>query len=336
MKQAKIRVLVTGATGFLGSHILEALTTVREVQPIAACRHRDGLPPAYKGEVRVGDLRDPDYLSQVVREVDVICHAAAWTSMWAHRREEDHNYRKPTFALIDAAQAAGVQRFIFPSSPVVAPRGKAAIADNAPAQHPGFWPHLEVVVDIEHQLRRLAGRSMQMVVLRLGHFVGERYRLGLLSLLLPRLKTHLVPWVAGGHARLPLTDGRDLAQGFALACTATDLQAFESFNICGPAFPTMHEVLNFLHAEIGTPLPHFSVPRVGAYAFAWMMEQLNIVLPGDPFLTRAIVWLGEDWFAPSELARQRLGYQPKIPWQEAIRHQLAAMEANGYARVPLA
>lgn len=38
-------------------------------------------------------------------------------------------------------------------------------------------------------------------------------------------------------------------------------------------------------AETGVPRPHFGVPLRGAYFFGWQMEKLNLLLPGDPFLT---------------------------------------------------
>ena len=72
----------------------------------------------------------------------------------------------------------------------------------------------------------------------------------------------------------------------------------------------MREVIDFLHAETGVPRPHFDVPLRGAYAFGWPMEKLNPLLPGDPFLTSAIVFLGKGWYAPSDLAGECLGYAP--------------------------
>jgi uncharacterized protein YbjT (DUF2867 family) len=49
---AATTVLVTGANGFVGSHILEALTRCEGIVPLAACRDRRKLMPAYSGEVR--------------------------------------------------------------------------------------------------------------------------------------------------------------------------------------------------------------------------------------------------------------------------------------------
>jgi nucleoside-diphosphate-sugar epimerase len=331
-------VLVTGATGFLGSHILKALLPHHDVHPIAACRNPSKLLPGFAGEVRQGDLTDRAYVKSLTQGVDVICHVAAWTSMWGHKRQEERLFRGPTIALIDAAVEAGVKSFIFDSATVVvgARRDGASVGDREAAKHSGFWPHVDVVVDIEQHMRARSGSGTAMVAMRCGHFVGERYKMGFLSLLLPRLRTHMVPWVGGGRARLPLVDGRDIAEAFVLAAKADGFKGFESFNICGPSFPTVSEVIDFLHAETGVPRPHFNVPYRAAYTFAWLMEKLNPVLPGDPFLTRSIVFLGEDWYAPNDLATKSLGYVPKVDWKDALRHQLKDMARQGHPPISLA
>ena len=330
-------VLVTGATGFLGSHVLEALMPNKEINLVAACRNPTKLLPDFKGEVRQGDLTDNAYIRQLTKGVDVICHTAAWTSLWAHRKEEQRLYREPTKALIDSAIDSGAERFIFDSSVVVSgPRHDGtAIDDNASAKHSRIWPHMDIVVDIENHMQQQSEKGTTMVSLRCGHFVGERFNLGFLSLLFPRLKTHMVPWVAGGKTRVPLVDGRDVGNAYALATTVDGLEGFESFNICGSSFPTMREVVNFLHAEVGVPRPHFGVPLSGAYLFGWLMEKINPLLPGDPFLTRGIVYLIEDWYAPSDLAKKRLGYEPKVDWKAAIRRQLKDMARQGYPNTSL-
>jgi nucleoside-diphosphate-sugar epimerase len=317
--------------------VLDALLAEPDIEVIAACREPSRLPPGFAGKVRQGDLTDRRYTEEVVQGVDVVCHTAAWTSLWAHRNEEEHLFGAPSRALIDAAVAAGVQRFVFDSSVVAAGphRDGTAIGDREPGRHTGFWPHLDTVVDIENHMRAQSQRGTGMVVLRCGHFAGQRYNLGLLSLLVPRLKTHLVPRVAGARARVPLVDGRDLGTAFALAARVGGLHGFECFNICGPSFPAMHELIDFLHVQIEVPRPHFGVPLSAAYAFGWLMETLNPVLPGDPFLTRAIVYLGEDWYAPSDLASQRLGYTPQYDWQTAVRRQLGEMQDQDYPRTSL-
>lgn len=321
------RILVTGATGFVGSHVLEALSQLNDVQIVAACRDPQRLPAGYAGEIRVGDLRDPAYLRSVLEGVDVVCHAAAWTSLWNHAEASRNLFLKPTLALIHAAREAGVKRFIHTSTTSAAAPDRSADANSRGIPRT-FWPHLCNVVAIENTLREQASPAFQVINLRLGIFAGQRYALGLLPILAPRLKTHLVPWVAGGRTGLPIVDGRDIGSAFALAATATGLAAHEGFNIVGPRVPRVREVISFLHDEYGLPKPHFSVPFPIAYAFAWLMEKIDPIVPWEPLVTRSIVHLLEETGADNALAEQRLGYRPQYGWREAIRAQMAEMQVR--------
>lgn len=321
------KVLVTGANGFVGSHILEALSQRGDVAVIAACRNKASLPGGFRGEIREGDLRDAQYRKSLVKDVDVLCHSAAWTSMWGHAEESKTLFLEPTLALIDAAREAGVQRVINTST-----TSAASPLASADPMNPGikrnFWPHLCNVITIEDKLRSVASQSFQAVNLRLGIFAGRRYALGLLPILVPRLNTHLVPWVARGSTSLPIIDGRDIGQAYSLAATAALSQHYESFNIIGTDVPTVREVITFLHDEYGLPLPHFGVPFSIAYVFAWLMEKLDPVSPWEPLVTRSIIHLMEEVHANNGKATRLLGYQPQHRWQETVRLQMSEMNAH--------
>lgn len=328
-----ITVLVTGATGFVGSHVLAALQQQPEIQVIAACRDPSRLTH-FHGEVRQGDLRDDNYLKTLLMGVDVVCHAAAWTSLWGHRQESDLFYLQPTLRLLTAIEKSQVKRVISIST-----TSAAAPTDSADASSMGiprhFWPHLNNVIRIENELRRRAGK-ITMVNLRLGVFAGNHYALSVLPVLLPRLKTHLVPWVQGGRTHLPIIDGRDIGQAFLRAVLAQGLQGYESFNIVGPTQPTVREVIELIHQEFGFPKPHYSVPFAVAYPFAALMEWLDRFVPWEPLVTRSIIHLLEEVNVSNDLATRRLGYQPIIPWQESIRNQFAELQQRMETAMPLA
>lgn len=91
MSKSMRRVLVTGATGFLGRNVLSALLRREDVIPIAACRQPQKLPSGFRGEVRCGDLRDATYRRDVTKNVDVICHTGTWASLWNHAELEQRN-----------------------------------------------------------------------------------------------------------------------------------------------------------------------------------------------------------------------------------------------------
>lgn len=317
-------VAVTGATGFVGSHVLESLADRGGVELIAICRDKRKLLPGFSGEVREGDLCDDRFRRAAVQGVDIVCDALAWSSLWGNIENSRRLFLEPNLALIEAARAAGVKRFINTSTTSAAAPERSSDPNSKGIMRP-LWPHLCNVIRIEDALRKAASPDFQVVNLRLGIFAGRRYALGVLPILAPRLKTHLVPWVAGGRTGLPITDGRDIGQAFACAVKAEALADYEGFNIVGAEIPTVREVIHFLHDEYGLPKPHFSVPFVIAYPFAWLMEKLDHIVPWEPLVTRSIIHLMEETGASNTKAERLLGYRPAHPWREAIRAQMQEM-----------
>ena len=324
-------VLITGANGFVGSHILEELLQIghKDLHIIAACRDRRKLIKGFDGEIREGDLRDEQYVDRVLAGADIVVHCAAWTSLWGKRRESEELFLKPSLKLIDKALEWKVRRFIFISTTSAASPRYSANAGN-PGIPRRYWPHLCNVIRIENAMRDKRHHGMAMVNLRLGLFAGERYALGLLPILLPRLQTRLVPWVSGGSTGMPIISGKDIGQAVVRAAVAPGLAGYESFNIVGPEVPTAREVINYISHHYGYPEPLFSVPFPVAYGFAWVMEKIDPVLPWDPLVTRSIIHLLEETRANNDKARERLGYTPEIHWKEAVSSQIDAMRRNDF------
>jgi len=329
------RVLVTGANGFVGSHVLESLMGMAGVELVAVCRDKRKLLPGFNGEVREGDLRDADFRKAAVQGVDILCNAMAWTSMRGNADDSRTLLLEPNLALIEAARGAGVKRIINVSTTRAAAPDHSRDPDSRGIMRP-FWPHLCNVIRIEDVLRDAASPSFQVINLRLGIFAGRRYALGVLPILAPRLKTHLVPWVAGGRTGLPIIDGRDIGQAFACAVETEGLADFEGLNIVGAETPTVREVIHFLHDEYGLPKPHFSVPFAIAYPCAWLMEKLDPIVPWEPLVTRSIIHLLEETNATNTKAQRLLGYRPTHPWREAIRAQMQEMAVRQQKPMPMA
>jgi nucleoside-diphosphate-sugar epimerase len=328
-----MRVLVTGATGFLGGHILAALAHEPDVEVIAACRRPAELPAGFTGEKRVGDLTDGNYRKAVLDGVDAVAHAGTWAAFWGHRAEEEARFFTPTVDLVDRCAQQGI-RFVLAGTVAMgaaSPISSTADRDRPPPPAP-FWPHLDLLQDLERHMRARATRA-RMISLRLGHFVGPGNKIGLLPALVPRLRTRLVPWLAGGRARWPVITGEDLGQAFARALHA-DTEAFDAFAICGPEFPTAREFITFLAGELGVSAPRYSVPYGAAHALASFLERVDRCTPGPaPFLTRSTVHLAGDWYCPDERAAAVLGYRPTGDWRASVRASLQDPEINRWPRL---
>lgn len=339
MTNKTLNVLVTGANGFLGSHIVTALSQHTHIKLIAACRNREKLPAPLQELARIGDLRDEDYVKYLVQDVDVICHAGTWSSMWNHSQAEYEHFFRPTINLIQQAKFAGVRRFIMTSTLVISnPRLDKPLDDFSETKKTKFWPHLDYLIEVDKFMQTQASSDFRMITMRLGHFVGAGNTLGIVPVLMPRLKTYLVPWLASGKSRMALVSGRDMARAFRLACEVDDstLNDYESFNIVGSSFPSTREVINYLCAKSGSPRPLYSVPFFIGHGFAWLMEKMFPVLPGKaPFLTRSIVHLADDWYSNGEYAQKKLGYCAKESWQDAIDEALEELQQKGDEWPPL-
>src|SRR5208337_1966736 len=109
---------LTGATGFLGSHVARVLAEQGAelrllVRPTSDLRNLDGLT----ADRVVGDLRDAASIEKALSGCDVVFHVAADYRLWV--RDPDEMYRsnvEGTRSLLEAARKQGVRRVVYTSS----------------------------------------------------------------------------------------------------------------------------------------------------------------------------------------------------------------------------
>src|ERR1700722_14268837 len=120
-----MRVLVTGAAGFIGSHIAETMQAagheVRGLDSLAPAVHT-GRPGYVSGELVVGDVRDPSVVDEALAGMDAVCHQAALVGLGVDLSDlpgyADVNVTG-TAVLLEAMGRHGIPRLVFASSMVV-------------------------------------------------------------------------------------------------------------------------------------------------------------------------------------------------------------------------
>ena len=120
-----MRVLVTGAAGFIGSHIAETMRAagheVRGLDSLSPAVH-NGRPDHVDGELIVGDVRDPEAVDEALAGVDAVCHQAAMVGLGVDLSDlplySDVNVTG-TAVLLEAMGRHGIGRLVFASSMVV-------------------------------------------------------------------------------------------------------------------------------------------------------------------------------------------------------------------------
>ena len=134
-----MKVLVTGCTGFIGSHLCEQLSKENDVSVVGMTRNKS-RSPQFKDffEIRYGDLLNQDTLKNVTKDIDVVIHLAAL--MRFHEPYENlyrHNVDGTRFIALDAMKN-NVKHFIYVSSTEAIGPVDIIPADESAPCHPTY------------------------------------------------------------------------------------------------------------------------------------------------------------------------------------------------------
>ena len=330
-----MKAFVTGATGFVGSHVARALANhgadlrllVRASSPT---RNIDGL----HAERVVGDLREPDSLRTAIAGCEVVFHVAADYRLWTRDAADMQSmYRsnvEGTRALIDAARQAGVRRIVYCSSvATMGFTGNGRPADeNSPVRLEDMIGHYKRSKFIAEQVAIEAGRSGgDVVVVNPTTPVGEGDVKPTPTgrIILDFLKRKFPAYVDTG---LNLVDVREVARGHIAALEkGTPGERY----ILGGENLTLKQILDKLAAITGLAAPKIRLP----YVFALAAGAGDTVVSGrllhrEPRVTLDAVRMGrKKMWVSSEKAQRELGWNI-VAVDDALRRAAEWFQANGY------
>ena len=287
---------------------------------MAACRDPSKLIADYSGEVRQGDLRDPEYQDRMLVGIDIICHVAGQTSFEKSTDSCTQNYLEPTIDLINRAIEWRVSRFINLSSLY-----SASVSErnnpSAIGKPRAYWPMMNCHIAVEEYLRNYQQPRCQFVNLRLGLYSGKRLNMGLIPLLLNRVNSAKLPYLTGQTGHFPLVDGRDIGQAFVRAALGPFEASYNCLNITGPETPSQAEVMSFLEQQVHVKPLSFGLPSVIASPWLWLLSKTRRSAD-QPLFTSAMLDMLKCPTIDLQQANQQIGYDPEISWKASLMDTL--------------
>jgi dihydroflavonol-4-reductase len=328
-----MKCFVTGATGFLGSHVARRLQDRgAKLRLLVRSSSRTDNVADLRAEQVVGDLRDMESLKRGMEGCEIVFHVAADYRLWAVNGKDLYESNVDgTRNVLQAARDSGVRRVVYTSSVATMGFGNNGhmTDENTPVALSNMIGDYKRSKFMAEQLVIEAARGGQdVVIVNPTTPIGERDIKPTPTgrIVVDFLKRKFPAYVDTG---LNLVDVRECAEGHLLAMEKA--RPGERY-ILGGENLTLKQILDKLSAITGLPSPGIRLPYAVAYATGAVDTFVaGKLLKREPRVTLDSVRIGrKKMFVSCAKAEQELGWCPG-PVDDALRRAVDWFRANGYA-----
>ena len=316
-------VLVTGAAGFLGSHVTDLLVESGE-RPRLLVRPGETVGRLAEADVYEGDIADRATVEALLGGVDRVINCAARTGPWGPDGEYERTNLRGLETLVRAALAAGVRRVVHVSSATVHGIDVNGAADeNAPLREEPN-PYSRSKVAGERLLERMIrDEGAPVTIVRPGWIYGPRDTASF-GRVARKVDEGSMVMAGSGHNRVPLIYVRDAARGVLLASSA-DRAPGRCYLLVNDEPVTQRAFLEAIAGELDAAPPTRHIPYrlgllLGALAEgAWRLLRRETPPPVTRFGLQLLG--GENRFDITR-ARRELGFSPTVGLAEGVMHSV--------------
>lgn len=314
-------VLVTGAAGFLGSHVIDLLLE-RGDQPRALIHPSDppGRLQAQGVDVRRGDVGSVAPVRGALQGIDTVVHCAARTGPWGPEEDYTRTNVSALELLVHAAEAAGVRRIVHVSSITVHGNDIGGWADEDAAFREEPNPYSRSKIAGERLLQRMtADLGASVSIVRPGWIYGPRDAAST-ARIARMLESRRMFVIGSGKNHLPLIYVRDAAEGVLLAAD-TPTPNGRVYLLVNDEPVTQREFLGTLAQALGAPAPTRHVPYelvLCAGAVSENLGRLARFRRPPPVMRYGLQLLGGENRFAIRRARHELGFSPAVSLRDGV------------------
>lgn len=328
LARERSRTLVTGAAGFIGTHLARRLAALGH--DVVAIDIRD-RPPALdvpRLSYHRVDIRDRADVEELLQGVSVLFHLAS-AHLEVHAPPEVYQATNVGAAeeLVRACRAAGVTRLIHTSSVgIYGHVSDPPAREESPKQPKTVYERTKLAGE-EAALRAAAESGQDIVVLRPAWVYGPGCPRT--AKLMRSLQKRVFFYIgSGANLRHPIFID-EMIDAFLLAAGAPESASGKAYVIAGPRFVELREYVSTFARLLDLEPPRLSLPRTVALALGWCAERAFGVLRREPpFSRRSLAFFENDSAFDTVAARNDLGFNPAIDIEEGLRRTIEELTAG--------
>jgi nucleoside-diphosphate-sugar epimerase len=314
--------LVTGATGFVGPHLVDALVArgrrvlclVRDVRRAAAL-DRPGV------DVRACELIDGNALTSAMQGVERVFHLAGGGKVSTASREGLDALREanvaPLESVLRAARSARVRRVVhFSSISAMGVQLGRRLDESSPCR--AETPHEVAKYESEQVAIKASHEGMSVVILRPSQIYGPGDERSEIRKLVRLARLGAVPLFGGGEGRVPWVFVSDVVDA-ALAAAERPVDAGSIYIVSDEDSYRFADVVACIGRELRRRRPGVVIPQALAWPAIASVEVLTRALGLEPPFTRHRLASMTGWRLVSiDKARRELGFEPKVGLEEGM------------------
>ena len=321
----KMKIVITGANGFIGTNLVETLEKDSEVETIAMVYPGtdESIISNMRCIIKHGDMMNLESMLPIFNDCDCVVHLAGLVTEWASKEAFEKYIVQATKTVYQAAQQSGVKKFVFMSSLTV--QGFKPFGAEQIKEEDGYNPCNEYarskMICEKYLLEEGKKHNIKIVIVRPAFTIFGRYDQASFILYLDSILKQKVPLLDKGRAICSFVYAENLAHGIAFLCKnplAEGVYNISDRNMSWKNFISL--ICNIANV----PEPKSSVPYRLVQAPVWLLEAGYKLfrIKKSPIINLYRLKIQSSTLSCSDSRIKTLNFCPLIEFEEGIRRTI--------------